>query len=75
MKRLEIIGHTISATLPYKLRRKLNLIYQRGKYANIAVMARELLEEATDRRILQMNPKVSEKLNKKEESKIVDSYY
>ena len=59
----KIVGRSIYTALPYKLRRNLNLIYRNGEWAGVAPMIRELLQEAVDRRILQMNPKVSESLN------------
>ena len=62
-KVLANVGHSVSVALPHKLRKRLNLIYRKGNYTGgVADMVRDLLAEAADRRILQMDPRISEAL-------------
>lgn len=59
MKKRTFISYSITTAVPDPLRKKLNLIYQRGKYEDVGVaqFIREMLNEAADRRIQTENIK------------------
>jgi Arc/MetJ-type ribon-helix-helix transcriptional regulator len=46
------VSYSITTALPEPLRRKLEVLYRDGGFKGVAELVRELLNEATDRRLL-----------------------